>query len=166
MNLVKIDDNHIYQESKTVDKFSTWGEGWKESIDPDLKEGKFYKLIKKDEWLELDKYPKDMSRPNDYSVFDDTAGEWVDDTDLLSKAITEKATEIIESIYSPLKQRKLMSMSIALQDKLIEGQTLTAEEQTLRQSCKDVNTWVTAIRTIENTAITNGTTLTAINWTV
>ena len=49
MNLVKIDDNHIYQESKTVDKFSTWGEGWKESIDPDLNKGKFYKLIKKDE---------------------------------------------------------------------------------------------------------------------
>jgi len=107
-----------------------------------------------------------MSRPNDYSVFDDTTGEWVDDTELLAKAITEKATEVIESEYSPLKQRKLMSISISLQDKLIEGQTLTAEEETIRQSCRDVNVWITAIRTIENTAITNGTTLTAINWTV
>jgi len=59
-----------------------------------------------------------------------------------------------------------MSIAIALQDKVITGGTLTADEEALMQTNRDVNTWITAIRTIENTAIANGTLLADINWTV
>lgn len=82
-------------------------------------------------------------------------------------SITNKATEIIEVEYSPLKQRKLMSIVIALKDKRDDlGVTLTVEEESMLQANRDVNTWITAIRNIENTAIANGTALDAIVWTV
>jgi hypothetical protein len=78
--------------------------------------------------------------------------------------ITSKATQIIEAKYSSLKQRKLMSIAIALQDKQIQGLTLTTEEEALLQTNRDVNTWITSVRDIENTAITDGTLLDDIVW--
>ena len=71
-------------------------------------------------------------------------------------AIISKATSIIEAKYSPLKQRKMMSISISL----------LSVCQALTQDLIDANTWITAIRTIENTAITNGTLLADVDWTV
>jgi len=46
--------------------------------------------------------------------------------------ITNKATAHIESVYSPLKQRKLLSIAVSLQDQRLDGITLTTEEQALR----------------------------------
>lgn len=81
-------------------------------------------------------------------------------------SITAKATETIEAVYTPLKQRKMMSISIALQDKVINNGTLTADEEALLQANRDANIWITAIRTIENTAIINDDALDAISWNV
>lgn len=78
--------------------------------------------------------------------------------------VTVKATSVIEALYSPLKQRKLMSIAIALQDKQLQGGTLTTKEEALIQNTRDANTWITSIRTIENTAIADGTLLDDILW--
>ena len=78
--------------------------------------------------------------------------------------IKAKADSVIESAYSPLKQRKLLSIAVALQDIKLEGGTLTTEQQTLMQSTRDVNAWITSVRTIENTAIADGTPFSDIVW--
>ena len=80
--------------------------------------------------------------------------------------ITSKATELIEDAYPPLKQRKMMSQLLVIQGKQLDGATLTQEEIDLKASILAVNDWITAIRTIENTAIANGTSLELIDWTV
>ena len=99
---------------------------------------------------------------------DDSLSEWIDDpikTEAQREAeITNKATEIIENVYSPLKQRKLLSIAVALQDKVMQGGTLTVDEEALMQSNRDANTWITIIRTVENTAIVDGTLLEDIVW--
>ena len=79
-------------------------------------------------------------------------------------SISTKATKTIEAIYSPLKQRKLLSIAVALQDKVMQGGTLTTDEEALMQNNRDTNTWITNIRTIENTAITDATLLIDIIW--
>jgi len=81
-------------------------------------------------------------------------------------AITEKATSIIEAKYSPLKQRKMMSIAIALQDKQLQGLTLTSDEEALLQFNRDVNIWITSIRTIENIAIEDNIAIDDINWEI
>lgn len=87
-----------------------------------------------------------------------------DALEMLEASITAKATEIIETAYSPLKQRKMMSIAIALQDKVLQGGTLTVSEEALLQANRDANTWIGGIRTIENTSIANSTALADINW--
>lgn len=69
--------------------------------------------------------------------------------------ITNYATQIIEKLYPPLAQRKMMSTAIAIQDKRLEGIPLTVEEQTKMQQIRDINAWITTVRTIENMAIAN-----------
>ena len=86
--------------------------------------------------------------------------------DELSQAITNKATEIIESKYSALKQRKMLSIAIALQDKQLDGLTLSDEELALKQANKDANTWIASIRDIENEAIANNTAIENIDWEI
>jgi len=81
-------------------------------------------------------------------------------------AITAEATRIIEAAYSPLKQRKLMSMALALQDKQLQGQTLTAAEDANLQLIRDVNAWITGIRAAENAAIAAGTPWAEVVWPV
>ena len=72
--------------------------------------------------------------------------------------ITAKADAEVLSRYSEKKQRKFLSITSKLMDKkLIRSQPLTAEEEALLQSIRDVDDEITAIRTIENTAIANGT---------
>lgn len=80
-------------------------------------------------------------------------------------SITAKADENIEALYSPKKQRKLSSIAIAILDIKMD-RTLTADEESLLQSCRDANDWISSIRTIENTAITDGTLLADIVWTI
>jgi len=74
-----------------------------------------------------------------------------------------KADEIIEAICSPKKQRKLSSIAISLLDKKIDSM-ITDDEETLLQSCRDVNTWISSIRTIENIAIEDGTLPVDVVW--
>jgi len=86
--------------------------------------------------------------------------------DLETKRITDiaaKATEIIETRYSTLKQRKLSSIAISLLDKKIDSM-ITDDEEALLQSCREVNTWISSIRTIENIAISKGVLLDDIDW--
>ena len=71
--------------------------------------------------------------------------------------ITAKATAHIESQYSPLSQRKLMSVAVALLDKQIQGGTLISEELAALQNVRDINAQITNIRALENTAINNNT---------
>jgi len=84
----------------------------------------------------------------------------------IAATITAKATSIIEAEYSPLKQRKLMSIAISIQDKQLQGETLSVYEEVALQSVRDSNSWISSIRTTENTAIANGTLLEDINWGV
>jgi len=79
-------------------------------------------------------------------------------------SITEKANSIINKMYSPLKQIKLMSIAIALQDKQLQGKTLTIDEEALLQNTRDANAWITEIRTIENIAIDNDILFEDIIW--
>lgn len=81
-------------------------------------------------------------------------------------AIAVKADKIILEKYSALKQRKLLSIGQALQDKQIQGQVLTVEEETLLQTNRDVNTWITNVRVAESIAIAAGTLLADIVWPV
>ncbi len=74
--------------------------------------------------------------------------------------IINKADAHILNSYSEKKQRKLLSIAVALQDKVINGGTLTTGESAALQSVRDVNGWVTAVRVIENTSIAD-TTITA-----
>ena len=67
-------------------------------------------------------------------------------------SIESAATQWIESVYSPLKQRKLMSVAIALQDKQIQGIILSTDEEAMLQYTRDVNTWITSVRIVENSA--------------
>lgn len=82
------------------------------------------------------------------------------------QSITDRATEIIESAYSPLKQRKLLSIAVSIQDKQLQGGILSASEKAMLQSNRDANSWIAGIRTIENTEIENGTPVDSINWSV
>lgn len=97
-------------------------------------------------------------------IADEFTATEIEDTRVLD--ITAKATELIEVKYSPLKQRKMLSIAVALQDKILQSETLTADEEALMQNNRDANVWITTIRTIENVAITDGTLLANINWTV
>lgn len=73
-------------------------------------------------------------------------------------AITDKANAHVLSKYSELKQRKYMSTAIALDDKQYRlGLTLTGDELALLQEIRNVNTWITSVRDVENTAIENKT---------
>ena len=84
-----------------------------------------------------------------------------------SNAIKAKADEIIETAYSPLKQRKLISITVSLKDKRDDlGIPLTIVEEEQLQKNRDINAWITAIRTIENIAIANGTALDEVVWDV
>lgn len=78
--------------------------------------------------------------------------------------IEAKADEIIEAKYTPKKQRKLMSISIAIQDKQLQQLLLTPAEEKALIDNRAVNKWITDIRSIENAAITNGTLLDNIDW--
>ena len=91
-------------------------------------------------------------------------GSWSLDLTKLHEAVTAKADETILTLYSELKQRKLMSIAIALQDKHMNNPPLTVDEEALLQMVRDTNAWITSIRTIENTAITNNTLLEDIVW--
>ena len=96
-----------------------------------------------------------------------TANETQDIADAkvkLDTSITVEATRIIEAQYSPLKQRKLLSIAVALQDKQIRGLTLTTEEEMLLQTNRDINDWITSIRVIENLSIYNNVLLADIDW--
>ena len=66
--------------------------------------------------------------------------------------IEAAATQWIESVYSPLKQRKLMSVAIALQDKLLQSIVLTVAEEAALQETRDVNVWIKSVRDVENAA--------------
>lgn len=90
--------------------------------------------------------------------------EEINNTRLLE--ITRHADNLIYTALPQIKQNKLSSISIALLDKKILGEILTTDEEALLQISRDANTWVTAIRTIENTAQANGTQLADIVWTV
>lgn len=97
-------------------------------------------------------------------------GEIVIDTDAEAldneTAITAEATRLIEERYSPLKQRKLMSIAIALQDKQLRSIILSSGEEEMLQVTRDANEWITAIRVIENIAIANSILLANIDWTI
>lgn len=72
--------------------------------------------------------------------------------------ITAEATRVIEAEFSPLKQRKLLSIAIMLLDK--RGQApLLLEEEAMLQDVRDTNTWIAGIRVKENEAQINGTLL-------
>jgi hypothetical protein len=73
--------------------------------------------------------------------------------------ITDKANAHVLAKYSELKQRKLLSTATALQDKQIQGITLTAEEEATLQMIRDANAWITLVRDMENAAIADGVTL-------
>ena len=127
-------------------------------------------------------YPEAVTIFNDDYVIDKDGKEVVLDSVLIAQeverltaekvnsSITNKATEIIESKYTPLKQRKLLAMLGELQQKKIDfldGATttnLTTAETELVVSIRAVNAWVGTIRTIENEAIANGIPLADINW--
>ena len=82
------------------------------------------------------------------------------------QSITDRATELIENKYSPLKQRKLLSIAVALQDKKLNGLTLTEWEEAQLQINRDVNAWIGDIRSVENVAIAQGTALVDVVWGV
>lgn len=72
--------------------------------------------------------------------------------------IIAKADAEVLARYSEKKQRKFLSITSKLMDKkLIRSQPLTPEEEAMLQSIRDVDAEITAIREIENTAITLGT---------
>lgn len=77
--------------------------------------------------------------------------------------ITSEATRIIEATYSPLKQRKMMSIAITLLDK--RGlKPLTTSEEALMQEVRDSNDWIADIRDKENEAQNNGTLVGDVVW--
>lgn len=71
------------------------------------------------------------------------------------KSITDKADAHVLANYSELKQRKLLSIAVALIDKR-DSTVLSTAEDALLQDVRDVNTQITAWRVIENNAIANG----------
>ena len=84
-----------------------------------------------------------------------------------TNSITAHANAYVISRYSELKQRKYLSISAALDDKEFrQGLMLTADELALLQTIRDVNTWITSVRTVENTAIANGTLFADVVWPV
>ena len=82
-----------------------------------------------------------------------------------TNSITAYANDYVISRYSELKQRKYLSIAVALDDKETRlNLILTADELALLQTIRDVNAWITSVRTVENTAIANGTLLADIVW--
>ena len=70
--------------------------------------------------------------------------------------ITDKANTHVINSYSELKQRKMLSIATSLQDKQIQGLALSVDEEILLQSVRDANTWISSVRDVENTAISDG----------
>lgn len=73
--------------------------------------------------------------------------------------IINKSNLHVLAKYSELKQRKLLSMAVAIQDRQQQGITLTSNEEATLQMIRDVNTWITSVRDVENAAIADGVTL-------
>lgn len=82
------------------------------------------------------------------------------------KRIKEEADKIIEARYPPLKQRKMISIAIKLQRKMINGEALTPVEEDLLVECDNADIWITEIRDTENEAILNKQNLIDIVWPV
>jgi len=78
--------------------------------------------------------------------------------------IANAATQYIESVYSPLKQRKMMSVELRLQKKLIGGGVLTTDEQALSDINDAADLWIASVRDVENAAQLAGTLLADVVW--
>ena len=79
-------------------------------------------------------------------------------------AITAHADSLIYSKYSQIKQNKLNSQWGKLVMKVAEGGVLTADEIALRDNIIAIDTEISNIRDVENTAISNGTALANVVW--
>ena len=106
--------------------------------------------------------------------WDEVTGTWVEakpqteidtaDDEHRQIQITEYADKLILSKYSELKQRKLMSIAIMLQDKQLSGEVLTTEELAMQDNTRLVNQWISGVRVIENTSIAAGIGVDEIDW--
>jgi len=123
----------------------------------------------------VDNTMTDIEPLNDFPLWevnidDDKLSKWIDEPIATEKKresdITFKADDVIYTKYPQIKQNKLQSQGLKLTLKIAKGGTLTADEILLEESILAIDAEITAIREIENTAITDGTLLADIDWTV
>lgn len=89
-----------------------------------------------------------------YPMWDIPSNSWVNNESKQESvriaSISDEANAIILNAYSDLKQKKMMSIMLKYQGKLIGGEKLTAGEEAIYNAILSADAWITAIRVIEN----------------